>query len=662
MVKQLASCRNILCNLSLPWKIIAICAVSSFITLSVLVTLALVRDWESFRERRVGNLATLSKITAINMAASLRFDDRKTASEYLEAFRSEKDIRSVLLFDSAGNPWISYDRDPEENHPSQPDFLGPRWESGRLLFSENVELGGKIDGRILIVLDTRSYQELVGKSLLTGVSLLIAGLAITLVLVSRMQRVVTNPIRELVDLTQQVTQGDSFSLRAQKRYSDEVGALVDSFNSMLENIESRDASLRALNADLEVQVEKRTHDLRIRNKELESAMKAAKAASVAKSEFLARTSHELRTPLNPVIGYVEKMLRERPDGPNAKELSLVRQAAQQLLRLIDDILDFSRIENRVIKLSKDRVDVSELCEAAIGLMMPKAEEKGLFFKESISIENDANQSEILLLTDEGRLRQVILNLLSNAIKFTRSGGVTLTAEVKRTDDKRAKLTLSIADTGIGIPESQANRLFKPFSQIDGTWTREFGGMGLGLAICRSILEVMGGTIRFESSPGLGSTFFVEIETDIAPELEDDSPTSANDLLGIAEATPAEVLLVEDEMVNRELMSALLGGLGHNVTPACNGIEALEQIDAKAFDFVLLDISMPKMDGFETTRRIRALGGQFLSLPIVAMTAHATPEDRERCLQVGMDDYLSKPISFTKLKAVLSTWLQKRKTT
>ncbi len=376
---------------------------------------------------------------------------------------------------------------------------------------------------------------------------------------------------------------------------------------------------------------------KLHDEELERQRIAAEAATIAKGQFLATMSHEIRTPMNGVLGMLDILLRSGLDETQRWPAKIACDSANALLRIVDDILDYSKLEAGQVKIEATDFNVRDVTEGVVSLLSSRADEKGL----AITCFIDGSVPE-WVVGDPVRYRQVLTNLLGNAIKFTERGGIHIEAS-STVRAEAVHLQVSVRDTGIGISRDAQERLFQRFAQADTTTTRKFGGTGLGLAIAKQLVELMGGTIRLESELGEGSTFRFTINGRIGtPPVSAGINTREDIDVGLA-LPPLRILLAEDNKVNQMIVRAFLKPGGHDVTIAGNGLEAVEQAKAARFDVVLMDVQMPVMDGVTATKAIRAFSGDAAAVPIIALTANALSEDRETYLRAGMTDYLSKPV-------------------
>lgn len=397
-----------------------------------------------------------------------------------------------------------------------------------------------------------------------------------------------------------------------------------------------------------LRLEESARELRKKNEELALALAAAREAAEIRTRFLAAMSHEIRTPMTGVLGMTELLLCTPLNPEQRHYAETIKESAESLLRIVNDILDLSKIEAGKLEIESVVFDLRVTLRAVTTILLPQAHAKGLRLITEVA--EDVPQ---WLSGDPGRLRQVLLNIAGNAVKFTEQGEVRLSAEVADSEGERIRIRFRVEDTGIGIAPEQIDAIFEEFVQVDSSAARRFGGTGLGLSIAKRLVEMMGGEIGCSSRLGEGSVFWFAVPFRTAPAVPPENVVRTG--LEAGGGRRLRVLVVEDNPVNRTIAVRLLAREGCQVDAVESGQEAVEACAGADYDLVLMDVNMPGVDGYEATRRIRRLEGAGRHTPIVAVTASAMQGDRDRCLECGMDDYVAKPFSAGRLRELLETW-------
>ncbi|MBI9055877.1 MAG: response regulator [Bacteroidales bacterium] len=627
-------------DISIKNKIISIILFVSTITMLIGFTIVGISDIKSLRNEMHLNTLMNIKLIGEYSVAPLTFDDNVGAENILSKLSTIPGVVSGVLYDRNGILFSSYKRSEDIFIPplyENPDALEESFSiftKEALVIEHPIVYNNFKYGIIVIHTDTTLLMAKIQDYILIIVGILLGMIVLAYFLANRFQKPISQPILDLAQLTRKISGEGNYSIQIEKKSNDEIGILYDDFNNMLK------------------QILKREEERDIAEKKLLKSKERAEESDHLKSAFLANMSHEIRTPMNAILGFTE--LLTMPDSevtPGEKEnfVKLINNSGNNLLHLIDDIIDISKIEANQLKIIQRDCNLkdtlNEILQSFSEIKKQKEKEK-----VDIRLNDNTPDEDITIKTDSLRLNQILTNLIGNALKFTEDGFIEFGYEIKNSNE----LLFYVKDTGLGMDQNKKDLVFDRFTKIEDDSSRLYRGAGLGLAISKSLVELLGGKIWVESSPSIGSTFYFTIPFNKVKSLTNSShlPVS-NDKYDWKDKT---ILVAEDEPANYIYIEEVLKITKAKILKAVNGLEAVRIVqENNKIDVIIMDIKMPEMDGYEATRRIKFINKD---IPVISQSAYAMPSDIDKGFESGMDDYLIKPVKPKVLLSIINKQLTK----
>jgi signal transduction histidine kinase/HPt (histidine-containing phosphotransfer) domain-containing protein/ActR/RegA family two-component response regulator len=641
---------------SIKAKMILSMVMGILVTIGVLSIIIIQQQQNAAKVQTEQSLIILADVVADNIQAALMFADTGAAQHTLLALKAREDIESAELFDATGSIFVRYSKSLDEalDKPlGQESITVSQMTEQRISYDQQglhsytpVMSGDELLGVLHITDNMGSLTEQVNQFYNVVFTAAVAAIIAALGILFWIQNMVSKPLTLLLSVIQKIIKVKDYSQRVDIKTGDEFEVLANNFNNMVAEVERRGAQLENINKNLEKRVAERTNDL-------QEALEMTNKASKAKSEFLAVMSHEIRTPLNGVIGFAEVLKTHDFGDVLNEQVRLLNSSAKTLLELLTEILDFSKLDSGQLELDAHQFELSSLVKTTLELHESNARHKGITLNcNEFKLDHD------YFIGDSVRLKQILNNLISNAIKFTPDGSVSLHVSSDAIGSEW-NLNFEVTDTGIGLEQSKLHDIFSPFTQADGSITREYGGKGLGLSICRQLCDLMGGKMGVNSEKGIGSTFWFTAPLAPMMGIYEVVETEARQVETIL--PKASILVAEDNPVNQLVVRSLLASLKQDCDIVNNGEEALARATTKKYNLIFMDYHMPVMDGLIATEKIRELGVGSInySTPIIALTADIQKTVRRKFRRAGGSDIVLKPFTRQTLNNCLNQWLFKK---
>ncbi len=628
-------------NISIKYKVIIVILAVTLMAQVIAAYFYVRYDKIEFTQKNLKNLEINAQIISNNSTAAILFNDTSEALKILISLKAEKNIKSAYVFNLHKSIVAFYTNESnvedlkkhEFKNKISTDITDKEISIYRAIYDDSEK--NSIIGFIYLERDLTDYDIRFSKFLIVLIIITLASLLFALLISTQIQKIISKPIKSLSYSVKDITANSDFSVRIQKKGDDEIGELIGGFNEMLSKIEEQNEALTFTK---------------------EQAVSSAKIKEV----FLANMSHEIRTPMNAIVGMTNLVLGTTVNEEQSDYLRHIKTSADNLLVIINDILDFSKIEAGKIEFENIRFNINDTLENLRKTFEFKLKGHSLDFiiEKDIFVPN-------YFIGDHVRLNQVLLNLVGNAVKFTEKGSISILIKNQSETADIIELLFCVKDTGIGIPKDKLGFIFHSFSQAASDTTRKYGGTGLGLTICKQLIELQSGKIWVESEHGKGSSFYftIKYKKTSAPSLLELQKLSIQNVESVTKEIleNSRILIVEDNQLNLLLAKTILRKQNFKkVDSAENGQAAIEMIEKSDYDVILMDLHMPIMDGYEATLFIRGnLNEKKRHIPIIALTAAAIKGEKEKCFEIGMNDYISKPFKPEELFSKIIKFLQQK---